>query len=496
METEIKLSLPPASRVLVEAHPLFAAAAVHRVHNVSTYHDTPDFALRARGLTLRVRRTGDGFVQTVKSLGGGDGFASRGEWEWTVGSEAVDAAVVARDPDVLALLGHDLGRLAPIFTTDVVRDLRTLKLDGGTVVESAVDTGEVRAGEGRHSLNELELELKVGPVRPMLQLAEDLARVASLRFGPDSKSERGYALLTGHLPPLRGAGELSLPDDVTLGEAFPRIVAAAATEFAAGLSPAARGDVEGIHRLRAAIRKLRTLFALFAPHIEPAAAATFDGKLRAFGRVLGGGRDWDVFVTETLVDAAEDLGEADLAWLRSAAADRRRAAHAAVTVAVEGPQPTEMLLGLAVWTADRGWLKRGRNGDELFRDLLPDLLDRLEHKVLKRGRHLKSLGTEDLHRVRKSLKKLRYASEDVASLFRPGPVARYVGAVKGVLKDLGHINDVAVAVERLDELRGGEGGVAAPAASLLAWTGRRHASRGRDLRRSWRKFRRADAFWP
>ena len=75
METEIKLLLPTASRPAVEAHPLFAAAPARRVHNLSTYYDTPDFALRARGVALRVRRAGDGFVQTVKSA---EGFSGGG----------------------------------------------------------------------------------------------------------------------------------------------------------------------------------------------------------------------------------------------------------------------------------------------------------------------------------------------------------------------------------------------------------------------------------
>ena len=36
METEIKLLLSPASRALVEAHPLLRAAPARRVHALST----------------------------------------------------------------------------------------------------------------------------------------------------------------------------------------------------------------------------------------------------------------------------------------------------------------------------------------------------------------------------------------------------------------------------------------------------------------------------
>ena len=496
METEIKLLLPPASRTAVEAHPLFAAVTPRRVRNLSTYYDTPDFALRARGVALRVRRAGDNFVQTLKSLHGGANFASRGEWEWPVASDALDAAAVERDPEARALLGGDLGRVAPVFATDVERDIRVLTLDGKTTVEAALDSGEVRAGGRSQPLSEVELELKGGPVGPLLRFAAELARDASLRFGPDSKSERGYALLTDDLPPHPGAADLALPADIALRVAFPALLAASARDFAADLSPAARGDVEGVHRLRAAIRKMRTLFVLFAPHLEPDATARFERELRDLGRVLGGGRDWDVFITETLAAAEGDLGADATAALRQAAQARRGRAHAAVAAAIDGPVPTALLLGLSLWTADGGWMKREKDGDARFRDLLPDLLDRLERRALKRGRHLKSLDVEALHALRKSLKKLRYACEDVSSLYASGDVHRYVGAIKKVLGNLGAINDAAVTEERVGDLAPADHpGLADPAAALLAWNDGRRRGHERDLRRRWRRFRHADPFW-
>ena len=496
METEIKLLLPEASRAAVEGHALFAAVAPRRVHNVSTYYDTPDFALRARGVSLRVRKAGDNHIQTVKSLAATGGFAARSEWEWPIASDALDPDALAREPEAARLVGADLDRLGPIFTTDIERTLRVLTLDGKTTVETAVDVGEVRAGDRRRPLSEVELELKGGPVGPMLRLAADLVREAGLRLGPDPKSERGYALLTESLPPHHDVSDLDLPKRVTLKDAFPLMLEAACRDFARDLSPAARGDVEGIHRLRAAIRKMRTLFVLFAPHLEPDATARFNGELRDFGRVLGGGRDWDVFLTETLAEAEAELGGSDLAPLRAAAERRRTEAHAAVRDAIEGPLPTDLLLGLAVWAEDGAWLKPGTDGGAPFRDLLPGLLDRLERKAVKRGRHLKSLGTEELHGLRKSLKKLRYACEDVASLYGEGAARRFIGAIKKVLQDLGHINDAAVTAERMGTLADpARPELAAASEALLAWNEKRRKGSERDLRRRWRKFRHADPFW-
>jgi triphosphatase len=503
METEIKLSLPASSRPIVEAHPLLAACEATQARNVSTYYDTPDFALRKRGVVLRVRAAADGHVQTLKWCDAAAGFASRGETEWAVGSDTIDRHALARHGEALRHVAADLDRLAPVFTTDITRTTRHLTLDRHTTVEAVLDEGEARAGDRRQPIRELELELKGGPVGPMFRLAADLARCAGLRYVPDSKSDRGYALLSdAPSPPRAAAPEPVLTDGATLGDAVPLLFGAACRDLAVDLSVAARGDVEGVHRLRAAIRRLRTLLALLGPHLDPEAAAVFDGQLRDLGRVLGRGRDWDVFLTETLADAEAVLGADALAPLRHAAAGRGSDAHAEIAAAVEGPLPTELLLGLSLWTAGRGWLRGGAepghvdDAEAPLRDLLPKLLDRLERKAMRRGRHLGTLETEQLHELRKALKKLRYAGEAVSSLFKPKDVSCYLGRVRKVLGDLGRINDAAVTAALLDTLAAqGSAEFSTAASDLLRRIRARRRTGERDLRRRWRKLRHADPFW-
>ncbi len=502
METEIKLLLPvPAeSRLSVEAHPLLAACEPAQARNLSTYYDTPDFALRKRGVVLRIRTVAERHMQTVKWCDAAAGFASRGEAEWAVGSDGLDRDALARHEEVMRHVAADLDRLAPVFVTDITRTTRQLTLDRHTAVEAALDEGEARAGDRRQPIRELELELKGGPAGPMFRLAADLARFAELRFGPDSKSDRGYALLAHAPTPAPRRSEPAIGDDATLGAAVPLLLGAGCRDLASELTGAARGDVEGVHRLRAAIRRLRTLLALFAPHVDPEAAAGFESQLRELGRVLGNGRDWDVFLTETLAEAEAALGVGALAPLRRAAAERDRNAHAAITAAVEGRLPTELLLGLSLWTADPGW-RRGAaepgdadHVDTSLRALLPKLLDRLERKAMRRGRHLGSLGTDQLHDLRKALKKLRYACEAVSPLFKPKPVSRYLGRVRHVLGELGRINDAAVTAA-LVEAMDGRTEFAAAASDLLRWSHARRRTGERHLRRRWRKLRHADPFW-
>lgn len=496
METEIKLLLPEGRRAAVEGHPAMAAAEPTDVHQISTYYDTPDFALRGRGVTLRIRSAGDACVQTVKWRDGTGGFADRGEAEWVVEPGGIDRVCLASDPEASRRVGDDLERLAPVFATDITRTRRSLALADETVVEAAIDEGEARAGERRSAISEVELELKRGPAAPMLALALDMAREAGLHYGPEPKSERGYALLTDAPPPREPSGAPAFAPDVTVGEALAELVAAGCRDFAAELPGAARGDVEGIHRLRAAIRRLRMLLALFAPQLDRGRAAPLDAMLADLGRTLGAGRDWDVFLTETLAEAESDLGRETVAPLRAAASRSDREAHAAVAAAMSGETPTTLLLGLALWAADGTWARDEHVAARPLADSMPDLLDRMERRVMKRGRHLGSRDDIELHALRKSLKKLRYACEDAAPLFEAAVVARYVGNVKKLLQDLGAVNDSAETAQRIADLATPDRQDLAPGAeAVLEWNAKRRKRRLRDLRGRWRKFRRAEPFW-
>ena len=69
--------------------------------------------------------------------------------------------------------------------------------------------------------------------------------------------------------------------------------------------------------------------------------------------------------------------------------------------------------------------------------LAPELLDRVATKVLQRGKRLGRRSDEELHALRKSLKKLRYGVDDLAGLYRPKAVKAYLRGCKELQKLLG-----------------------------------------------------------
>jgi hypothetical protein len=82
-----------------------------------------------------------------------------------------------------------------------------------------------------------------------------------------------------------------------------------------------------------------------------------------------------------------------------------------------------------------------------------DLLERMADKVDKRGRRIgPKTSAENLHPLRKSLKKLRYSLEFLSSLYPRKATQRYLRSLKNLQKSLGIINDAAVARRLADEL--------------------------------------------
>jgi triphosphatase len=166
MEVELKLRLPAAGRAELERHPVFQspfATAPEKRHELTTYFDMPDLALAGKGISLRVRRSGDRRVQTVKLQGGASAVAAqRGEWEWPIKQDMPDLGLLAETPVSAIVADVTRARLEPVFTTDIRRTVHKLSLDENTTVEAALDEGTITADSASEAVSELELELRDG----------------------------------------------------------------------------------------------------------------------------------------------------------------------------------------------------------------------------------------------------------------------------------------------------------------------------------------------
>lgn len=184
IELKFLLDAPGAAAVLAALPPGEAAV----LDMAATYFDTADHWLRRNGFGLRVRRTGEERIQTLKSSLGADG--GRDEWEWPVPGDAPDPALLATTP---AALPPGAG-LTPLFTVTSRRTLRMVEVDEA-LIELVIDDARVEAGDRHDAFLELELELKAGDVAALATLAARLSAAAALTPTGLTKAGRGFRLL-------------------------------------------------------------------------------------------------------------------------------------------------------------------------------------------------------------------------------------------------------------------------------------------------------------
>src|ERR1700680_2978716 len=167
-------------------------AAKQRLNSI--YYDTPELSLAKAGLSLRVRKNGGSYVQTVKDESSGAVLSQRSEYECKLSSPHPDPDLVSDTHMRERLRGIVNGtQVEPTVETDILRVKRSVKSAAGDEIELAVDRGEIRAGTNAGAaipVGEIELELKRGNHPVLDDVARQLSRKVPLTAGLASKLAR------------------------------------------------------------------------------------------------------------------------------------------------------------------------------------------------------------------------------------------------------------------------------------------------------------------
>jgi inorganic triphosphatase YgiF len=505
-EIELKLAVAAADLPRTREALLAIPGAVARspAALASTYFDTPELHLQRQELTLRVRREGRHFVQTVKGRDDGD-LVTRAEWEDRIPGARPDLGAATSGARVQEVVKHG-GKLRPLFTTDVRRTAVIIEPRPGTRIEAAIDEGEIRTLDGgsvAEPVSELELELKAGDPAMLYDTALRLLDVVPLRIETRTKSDRGFRLATGESTPRACHSQPTrLHPEMTVEEAFQAIGRRSLTLLLRN-EPAALADLpEGVHQMRVALRRLRSAMTAVKPMLPEEHHRWAAEEMRWHGGVLAEARNWDVFAMTLLQPVLRALPqETALHRLAAAVEERRAAAHERARAAIGSQRYTASLLRLARWFEARGW--RDQPVSEASAKLLApigevaaDLLARRYHALRKRGRHFATLSAEQRHSVRIALKKLRYGTEFLSSLFPEDKVAAFLKQLKPLQEDLGYANDVETARGLVVEFgKGAAEELNGSAGMVIGWHLRVLAEGEDGLRRHMRRVREAAPFW-
>ena len=503
-EIELKLLTDREHLAAFQKAPVIEANArnrgVHR-HLRAIYYDTPGRRLLKAGFSLRVRQSGARFTQTVKSETAGDSLR-RGEWETAVSGMTPDLALA------LPLLPEKLarkissGRLVPVFSTDIHRHVRVVTLPSGEV-EVAFDHGTITAGERTVEVSEVELELKGGAPRTLHEIALRLLEHGPLRPSVASKSDRGFELADNRPPAVMKPRPAMLDPEAPLDEALAVILRGGLHHLLQSLPAAEDGrNPEGIHQVRVALRRLRSVFGLMRSVAASPALLPFGAEAKWLASRLGDARDCDIFVADTLRAVAASIPDLDgLDELRRLAEARRNDGYAAAREALGATRTARFLLALGGWIEQRGW-RSDLPPDILWRLSDPTLgfadrtLSGLHAKVLKRGKHFKSMAPEARHELRITVKKLRYAMDFLLPLYRSDKaLKRFVSALAALQDELGRYNDMAT-TRKIVAGFGDDPAVRSQAAgAVVGWQAQGLAAAEPSLRAAWRAFTEARPPW-
>ncbi len=266
-------------------------------------------------------------------------------------------------------------------------------------------------------------------------------------------------------------------------------------------------DIEELHDMRVATRRLRAALALFS-HVLPVRAQTFREELGWLAGVLGAVRDLDVQI-EGLDDMVADTaglaaalppGDHDPLGELAALLERERdEARADMLAALDSVRWDRLAKGLSAM-AQQGPARRSVATRVPAVVALPDLIESRHTAVAKAAKRAKKSGVvTDFHRLRIRGKRLRYALEFSSEVYG-GRTGRFVRQLTALQDELGRMQDAEVAFLRLAELATGEDRL--PAATIFLMGGvaenhRRQVERflhrlprqvGRIKGREWRDF--------
>lgn len=445
------------------------------------YFDTLREALRHHGFGARLRRVGGRYLVTVKSL-------SAEELEPDDMASASGAASV---PGVAApihrrieLEGPATGRLDPrtwpssparelidelrgaarlrgLFTIRQLREVRVVTGEGGSA-ELSLD--EVRVIAGRSVVGtfaELEVESTGGSADLLAGVSRALATTGLLVASSRSKEAQARALVDRELTEARRRRLPRVPRtpgvvaDDTLAEAGRKVLRMHLARMLAAEEGTRRGeDIEELHRMRVATRRMRSVWRVFDGAYRPKVQDRYVRELRMVASALGSVRDLDVQLEALDVWAAtpEATGETDstvagaLRPFRDELSARRDEARRDLIDLLDSRRYQDFVGDYLEFTETPGAAERAT---------APGRPVQVRHtaggRIWSAYEHLRAhetiLGWADipaLHAVRIDAKRLRYTLESFREVLPPAS-GELIARVTTLQDHLGALNDADIA---------------------------------------------------
>lgn len=421
-EREIKLAVDPDFRL-----PRLPGTPLPRRLLISTYYDTAAYDLAHARITLRHRiERGKRSWQLKIPLG-----ADRQEVE-VADDQSEPPASLCR---LLTLhLGHQ--KLIPVVTLRVWRSGLLIRQGRVPIAEIVLDrvSGE-KNGTAIRQFRELEIELRQGDEDTLRSLERRMREAGAADHDGRPKFFRALSLQSPTPPP---QPDRKAPVVEHVKWALERHV-----RWLLAHDPGTRlgAEIESLHQMRVATRRLRAVLRTARPILLPAWVTSLQQELKWLSELLGPARDLDVQIAYFLEESA-GLDARDRALLEQFISHLRTQRNTA----------QRLILSELTSTRYRELIRRlqqaAREPSAVESPLTVEQLAKQAFKKLRKAiRSLRASPSESaLHTIRIKTKRARYAAE-LAQGSVGKPAIRFVKAARAV-QDLLGIHQDAIQAER------------------------------------------------
>lgn len=435
----------------------YTAAPLHKKNLTDTYFDTPDEYLRRHGMYLYVRQSGKKWVQILK-------VNDHHQWESSVTGSLPDLT------KFLDLLGkkhryHKLLQylnvsnfLSPVFSANIKHTTWTLHFPQCNEIECTLNQGTLILENKKIPFREIEFALKTGNPTCLFDFLIALQQDIRIKITSLNTAERAYAMRSPRPYTTVGALPLKLRKSMTVEQAFQEISENCLAQIHLNEAGVAfQYEQESLHQMRIGLRRLRCACGLFKDVLQ------LPDELRQeidwLSKRLGNTRDWDVLSNSTLpliIQALQNSPQLDV--LYRAVQEKANEQHKTASTAINSARYTRFILGMNSWLYGRNW--RDINSQNKQRRLQTGIMNftqtLLEHgnqRLHKHGRKFNKMDVIERHRVRISVKKMRYSIDFFQSLSPPKKMQTYLNALLKLQNELGRLNDITVADRLLKKLQ-------------------------------------------
>jgi CHAD domain-containing protein len=235
--------------------------------------------------------------------------------------------------------------------------------------------------------------------------------------------------------------------------AFQKMTLGCVADIMAHHRSACAGDAEAVHQIRVAITRLRAAVAFFAPIVVDAEWLRLKQQIAWLNGPLGAARDSDVVMEY----ARRKRYRAWAQGMIGERLDRRQMQdHRRLVRCLRSARTQRLIAALAGWIRQGPWVARykRRNDAEALQPYCAGELDRWHERLVRKGRHLKTLSASRRHRLRIKAKRFRYMLEalrETIALLGRSEFQRLHRPAKRLQRALGDMRDL----ERFAGLAGG-----------------------------------------